>query len=106
LAGLPKHLPPGAVEKVLACCDRSKARGRRDYAILLLLSRLGLRAGEVLRLALDDIDWEQGRILVRAKKGPGHAHMPLPKDVGRAVADYLRSDRPQCASRRLFLIAC
>jgi integrase len=103
LAGLPKHLPPGAAEKVLAACDRKRPRGRRDYAILLLLARLGLRAGEVLRLTLDDIDWEHGQILVRSKKGPGHARMPLPPDVGRAVAVYLRKDRPRCPSRRVFL---
>lgn len=103
LAGLPKHLPPGAADKVLAACDRSRPRGRRDYAILLLLARLGLRAGEALRLTLDDIDWEHGQILVRSKKGPGHARMPLPDDVGRAVAIYLRKDRPRCPSRRVFL---
>lgn len=103
LAGLPKHLPPGAADKVLAACDRKRPRGRRDYAILLLLARLGLRAGEVLRLTLDDIDWENGRITVRSKKGPGHARMPLPPDVGRAVAVYLRKDRPRCPSRRVFL---
>lgn len=103
LAGLPKHLPPGAADKVLAACDRKRPRGRRDYAILLLLARLGLRAGEVLRLTLDDIDWEHGQILVRSKKGPGNARMPLPPDVGRAVAVYLRKDRPRCPSRRVFL---
>jgi integrase/recombinase XerD len=105
LAGLPKHLPPGAAEKVLAACNRNRPRGRRDYAILLLLARLGLRGGEVLRLTLDDIDWEHGRILVRARKGPGHARMPLPKDAGRAMAAYLHKDRPPCASRRVFLRA-
>lgn len=103
LAGLPKHLPPGAAAKVLAACDRNRVRGRRDYAILLLLSRLGLRGGEVLRLTLDDIDWERGQILVRSRKGPGSARMPLPHDVGRAVAVYLRRDRPRGASRRVFL---
>jgi site-specific recombinase XerD len=103
LAGLPKHLPPGAADKVLAACDRTRPRGRRDYAILLLLARLGLRAGEVLRLMLDDLDWEHGQILVRSKKGPGHARMPLPSDVGRAIAVYLRRDRPRCPSRRVFL---
>lgn len=103
LAGLPKHLPPGAADKVLAGCDRTRTRGRRDYAILLLLARLGLRAGEVLRLTLDDIDWDHGQILVRSKKGPGHARMPLPSDVGRAVAVYLREDRPRCPSRHVFV---
>jgi len=77
LAGLPKHLPARAADKVLAACDRRRPRGRRDYAILLLLARLGLRAGEVLRLMLEDIDWEHGQILVRSKKGPGLARMPL-----------------------------
>lgn len=103
LAGLPKHLPPGAAEKVLAACDRSRPRGRRDYAILLLLARLGLRASEVLRLTLDDIDWKNGHILVRSKKGPGLGRMPLPKDVGRAIIVYMRKDRPPSAHRRVFL---
>ena len=103
LSGLPKNLPPGAATKVLAACDRRRARGRRDYAMLMLLARLGLRGGEVLSLTLDDIDWEHGRILVRSGKGPGNAHMPLPHDVGQAIAAYLREDRPACASRRVFL---
>ena len=61
--------------------------------------------GRVLRLTLDDIHWDHGQILVRSKKGPGNARMPLPNDVGRAIAVYLRKDRPRCPSRRVFLRA-
>jgi len=76
--------------------------GRRDYAILLLLARLGLRSSEVLLLELDDIDWEAGRFSVRAKGGR-RTELPLPNDVGKAIAAYLRYSRPASASRRVFL---
>ena len=98
----PKHLAPPQVRQVLHHCDRSTAVGRRDYAILLLLARLGLRAGEVVRLNLEDIDWENARITVRGKGGTW-AQLPVPADVARAIARYLRHDRPRCASRRVFL---
>jgi site-specific recombinase XerD len=98
----PKHLAPAQVRQVLHHCDRSTAVGRRDYAILLLLARLGLRAGEVVRLNLEDIDWENARITVCGKGGKW-AQLPLPADVARAIARYLRHDRPRCASRRVFL---
>ena len=75
--------------------------GRRDYAILLLLSRLGLRAGEVAGLRLDDVDWRRGELLVRGKGGR-HDVLPLPVDVGEAVVSYLRR-RPRCECRELFL---
>jgi site-specific recombinase XerD len=103
LTGLPKRLPQGAVEKILAQCDPETALGRRDRAILLLLARLGLRGGEVVRMHLEDIDWENARLTVRSKKGRGWARMPLPTDVGRAIARYLRHDRPVCACRNLFV---
>ncbi|WP_316233891.1 tyrosine-type recombinase/integrase [Bradyrhizobium sp. SZCCHNR2020] len=76
--------------------------GRRDYAILLLLAKLGLRADEVVTLTLDDIDWRTGEILVRAK-GRQRARMPIPPDVGAAIVAYLRSGRPKSACRRLFV---
>ena len=98
----PKHLAPAQVRQVLHHCDRSTSVGRRDYAILLLLARLGLRAGEVVRLNLEDIDWENARITVCGKGGKW-AQLPLPADVARAFARYLRHDRPRCASRRVFL---
>ena len=76
--------------------------GKRDYALLLLLARLGLRAGEVVALALDDFDWEAGLVTVRGK-GKRVAQMPLPSEVGAAIADYLSTGRPQCSSRRVFI---
>lgn len=101
-AALPKSLRPGQVAQVLAACDRQTGRGRRDYAILLLLARLGLRAGEVAALRLEDIDWASGRLTLRSKGGRW-SQFPLPADVGAALAAYLRQDRPRCASRRVFI---
>ena len=98
---LPRGLEPGAVRKLLATCDRRRLVGRRDFAILLLLSRLGLRAGEVAGLRLDDVDWRRGELLVRGKGGR-HDVLPLPVDVGEAVVSYLRR-RPRCERRDLFL---
>jgi len=82
--GLPKHLPADAVQTVLDGCDLTTAVGRRDYAILLLLARLGLRGGEVVTLQLEDIDWDNGQITIRSKKGSGWARLPLPSDVGKS----------------------
>jgi site-specific recombinase XerD len=102
LSHLPKFLPPDQVERLLRCCDRSTASGQRDYAILLLLARLGLRGGEVLAMTLDDPDWERGEILVRGK-GQRLERLPLPKDVGGALVHYLRHVRPACSTRKLFI---
>jgi integrase len=102
LSTLPKHLPAAQVRQVLRHCDRKTALGRRDYAILLLLARLGLRAGEVVKLRLEDIDWENARITICGKGGKW-SQLPLPSDVAKAIAHYLRHDRPRCASRRLFI---
>jgi site-specific recombinase XerD len=102
LAGLPKYLPPGAVSRVLGACDRSTVHGKRNYALLLLLARLGLRAGEIVALQLDDIDWANGELAVRSNKGVGWARLPLPADVGRALAQYL-AGRPQSAYRNVFV---
>lgn len=98
---LPRGLEPAAVSRLLASCDRRKLGGRRDYAILLLLARFGLRAGEVAALQLEDIDWRAGVILVRGK-GSRQDLLPLPVDVGEAIVSYLRR-RPRCESRALFL---
>jgi integrase len=76
--------------------------GRRDYAILMMLAKLGLRADEVATLTLDDIDWRAGEMHVRAK-GRQRARMPLPPDVVAAVVAYLRDGRPKSSSRRLFV---
>lgn len=101
-ATLPKSLPTADVRRVLRACDRSSATGRRDYAILLLLARLGLRAGEVVALTLDDIDWRAGQITVRSKGGRQDP-LPLPQDVGAALVAYLRRGRPACTERRVFV---
>jgi integrase/recombinase XerD len=104
LSTLPRSLPPAQVEQVLASIrQRSTAVGRRDYAILLLLARLGLRGGEVANLVLEDIDWENSRVTVRGK-GDRVAHLPMPSDVGGAIAAYLQKGRARVSGdRRLFL---
>jgi site-specific recombinase XerD len=102
LSTLPKYLPAGDVERILECCDRKTSVGRRNHAILLLLARLGVRAGEVVGLSLDDIDWSTGQITIRGKGGRS-AQLPLPADVGAALAAYLRHDRPRSTTRRVFL---
>jgi integrase/recombinase XerD len=104
LSTLPKALPPAQVKQVLADArQRRSAVARRDYAILLLLARLGLRGGEVCHLVLEDLDWENSRIAIRGKGGRV-THLPLPADVGQAIAAYLRHDRPRVSdTRRLFL---
>jgi len=102
LSELPRYLEAAQVEKLLRGCDRRSKVGRRDHAILVLLARLGLRAGEVASLELDDIDWSAGELLVRGK-GNRVDRMPLLQDVGKAVADYLQRGRPRCSTRRLFV---
>jgi site-specific recombinase XerD len=99
---IPKFLSPDQVRQVLAQCERNSAIGVRNYAILLLLARLGFRADEIVRLTLDNIDWETGRISFRGK-GEHWAQMPLPADVGEAVVRYLQVGRPHSPCRRLFL---
>ncbi len=101
---VPKYLSTEQVERVLQACDLRTAPGRRNYAVLLLLARLGLRAGEVVALELDHLDWRSGEIKIHGK-GSFHDRMPLLPEVGRALANYLRRDRPRCATRRLFVRA-
>lgn len=101
-SGPPKHLSREAVQRVLTTCDRSTVLGKRDYAILLLLARLGLRAGEIVALELDDIDWLNAQLIVRSKKGNGWAKLPLPADVGGALARYLQV-RPTSPYRNVFV---
>jgi site-specific recombinase XerD len=104
LRSLPRKVSAEVVSALLASCDRAGPFGRRDYAILLVLSRLGLRNGEVARLELGDVDWQAGQILVRGK-GNRHETLPLPVDVGQALVDYLQHCRPRPAGcRRLFVI--
>jgi integrase/recombinase XerD len=105
LRALPRGIGPDQLAAMLASCDRTTAMGHRDYAILLLLSRLGLRNGEVTRLELGDIDWRAGEILVRGK-GNRFETLPMPVDVGQALVDYLTDGRPsRVACRRVFIIA-
>ena len=106
LAGLPRVLEPGQVTALLASCDRGSATGRRDFAMLTLLARLGLRAGEVAALCLDDIDWRAGEITVRGK-GSRAERLPLPADAGQAITGYLRDGRPEPfeGARQVFLRA-
>jgi integrase/recombinase XerD len=102
MAGIPKAISTSQVHSLLARCDRQTAAGRRDYAMLLLLARLGLRASEVVQLSLDDIDWDQGVIQIR---GPAQRcdRLPMPADVGAALVDYLRDGRPACPARNVFI---
>ena len=99
--GLPTYLSAAQVQAVLDACDRTTALGRRDYAILLMLAKLGLRASEVATLTLDDIDWRSGEMRIHAK-GRQQSRMPMPPDVGAAIVAYLRDGRPS-SCRRVFL---
>jgi site-specific recombinase XerD len=99
---LPRAIDTADARALLRSCDRGQPVGRRDYAVLLLLLRLGLRAGEVAKLRLDDIGWRAGEIVVHGK-GRRDDRLPLPGDIGRAIADYLRNGRPPYAGRELFV---
>lgn len=99
---LPRGLEPQQVARMLAACDRDTVAGRRDYAMLMLLARLGLRGCEVAALELDDIDWRRGELVIRGK-GDRQERLPLPADVGEAVSAYLLKGRPRVESRRVFV---
>jgi site-specific recombinase XerD len=101
--GLPRALPPATVARLLASCDRRTRLGRRDYAMLMLLARLGLRVGEVASMSLDDIGWRAGELTVHGKGGRDD-RLPLPSDVGAALAAWLRI-RPRVTTRAVFLRA-
>jgi integrase/recombinase XerD len=102
LASLPRYLPPKDVECLIASCNRTSAVGRRDRAILLLLARLGLRAGDIVHLRLSDIDWKGASIQV-CGKGSRHARLPLTQEVGQAIVAYLQKGRPRSESDTLFI---
>lgn len=102
LSTLPKYLQPEQVQTILSHCDRQTPVGKRNYAIMLLMARLGLRACEVIALKLEDMEWETGYINVRGKGGRV-ARFPLPKDVGEAIADYLKNGRRRCLTRHVFV---
>lgn len=102
ISPLPKGIAEDDLALLLASCDREFPRGLRDYAVLVLLARLGLRAGEVAGMTLDDIDWRHGELAV-CGKGRREEMLPLPADVGEAIAACLRSGRPESDSRHVFL---
>ncbi len=102
LSTLPRFMKAEDVDRLLQTCDRTTPKGQRDYAILLLLARLGLRAGEVAALTLDDLDWGAGELRI-CGKGARQDRLPLPHEVGEALATYLRHGRPPSASRQVFI---
>jgi integrase/recombinase XerD len=102
---LPRALDSDHVVRVLESCDRATPVGIRDFAILTVLTRLGVRAGEVARLELRDVDWHAGEIVIHGK-GSRLDRLPLPWDVGEALADYLRRSRPACSHPQLFIRSC
>jgi len=103
LSRLPRALEPEHVGRLLDSCDRSAKAGRRDFAILTILVRLGLRAGEVAGFGLDDVDWRAGELVV-VGKGRRAERLPLPVDVGEAVTGYLRDGRPSSAQDRALFV--
>jgi integrase len=102
LSELPRYLESAQAEQLLRSCDRRRKVGKRDYAMLLPFARLGLRVGEVARLALTDIDWRAGELRVHGKGGRVD-RLPLPTDVGQAIVDYLRKGRPRCSAISVFI---
>jgi site-specific recombinase XerD len=103
-SSLPKAISRADAVALLGSCDRRRTLGRRDYALIITLLRLGLRRGEVARLTLDDIDWRAGELVVRGKGGRAD-RLPLPADVGEAITSYLRRGRPASDRREVFLRA-
>ncbi len=102
LSEVPKYIKPEEIELVLEACDRTTSVGRRNYSILLLIARLGLRAGEVVALELGDINWRTSEFTIRGK-GQSCDRLPLPQSAGEALAIYLKNDRPECSTRRVFV---
>jgi integrase len=104
LVRLHKAMSAEDAARIVASCDRSTPVGCRDYAILLVLARMGLRGCEISRLLLEDLDWRAGEVVVRGK-GQYYERLPLPGDVGEALVDYLRHGRPESNDRHVFLTA-
>jgi site-specific recombinase XerD len=102
LTSLPRYLPPEDVERLIASCDLSSPIGKRDRAILLLLARLGLRAGDIVQMRLQDIDWKGAWIQVSGK-GRRQTRLPLSQEVGQAIVAYLQEGRPQVNNDALFI---
>jgi integrase/recombinase XerD len=104
LSSLPKYIQPGEIELVIACSGYSTALEKRNRAIILLLARLGMRAGEIAGLQLSDIDWENGLLTVLGKNRH-EARLPMPQDVGDALYDYISSARPVVNNDSVFITA-
>jgi integrase/recombinase XerD len=102
--GLVRHLEPGRLEQLIASLDSSSPRGLRDRAIILCMARLGMRASEIVRLRLEDLDWRNATVRVRARKTGHGALLPLTAEVGTALAVYLRDGRPGTPSRQVFVL--
>jgi len=102
LTSLPRYLPPEDVERLIASCDPSSAIGKRDRAVLLLLARLGLRAGDIVQMRLRDIDWKSAWVHVSGKSRR-QTRLPLTQEVGRAIAAYLQTGRFPAPTDALFL---
>lgn len=101
-SSLPRYLQAEDVERIIASCDLASAIGKRDHAILLLLARLALRAGDIVQLCLTDIDWKSAQLSVSGK-GRRETLLPLTLEVGQAIVDYLQDGRPQCDDDALFI---
>jgi len=102
LSDVPKYIKPEEIESFLESCDRTTSVGRRNYSILLFIARLGLRAGEIVALELGNINWRTAEFTIRGK-GQFCDRLPLPQSVGEALAIYLKTDRPKCSTRRVFV---
>jgi site-specific recombinase XerD len=105
LTSLPRYLPPEDVERLIACCNSASRIGKRDRAILLLLARLGLRAGDIVQMRLTDIDWKGAWIQVSGK-GRRQTRLPLTDEIGQAIVDYLQAGRFPAQTDALFLRSC
>ena len=101
---LVRHLPAADVERLIESLSTASVRGLRDRAVILCVARLGLRSGEVAALRLDDIEWRQATVRVRARKTGHGARLPLTAEVGEALADYLQHGRPETAGREVFVL--
>lgn len=104
LGSLPRYLEADDVERLLESLDRSSPRARRDRAMVLCVARLGLRAGEVVGILLEDIDWRNALLHVRSRKTGRGARLPVPTEVGEAIAEYLRDGRPETSCRSVFVL--
>ncbi len=103
-SGLVRHLDPIVLEQLIASLESASARDLRDRAIILTIARLGLRPGEVVRLRLEDLDWRNAAVRVRARKTGHGALLPLTSEVGVALADYLQHGRPDTDAREVFVL--